>query len=164
MRIALGSDHRGAEAIRALVEHLRGRGHEALVLGPCTPDREVASCDYPDAAYAVAHAVADGDVERGILVCGSGIGVSIAANKVDGVRAALAFDVEAAEMTRRHNDANVLCISGDRATTDEVIAMADAFLAAPFEGGRHGRRVAKIAAIERGEDPAAQPARETPRC
>lgn len=158
MRIALGSDHHGTEAVRALVQHLRGRGHETSVLGPCPPGDPATSCDYPDAAYAVAHAVADGDADRGVLICGSGIGMAMAANKVRGIRAALTFDAGAAEMTRRHNDANVLCIAGDRAAPDEVAAMTDAFLATDFEGGRHARRVEKIAAIERGQDPATQDA------
>ncbi len=149
MKIALGSDHRGTDAVAALVDHLRAGGHEAVVLGPCAAD----SCDYPDAAYAVGQAVANGDADRGVLVCGSGIGVSIAANKVTGVRAAMVADTDAAGMTRRHNDANVLCMSGDRLSNADVLAIADVFIATGFEGGRHARRVDKIAAIERGEDP-----------
>ena len=112
------------------------------------------ACDYPDDAYLVARAVADGDADRGILSCGSGIGMSIAANKVNGVRAALVFDEVAAARSRRHNDANVLCLSPELTPVDQIRKIVDVWLAEPFEGGRHAKRVAKIAAIERGEDPA----------
>lgn len=150
MRIALGSDHRGAELIRGLVAHLEAAGHEPMPLGENSGE----PCDYPDGAYLVGRAVADGEADCGILACGSAVGVSIAANKVRGIRAALACDVRAAEFARRHNDANVLCISGDRKTLDEAKAMADVFLATEFEGGRHARRVEKMMAIEAGRDPA----------
>jgi len=149
MKIALGSDHRGNEVVARLVEHLNDRGHETDVLGPC----EASSCDYPDGAFAVASSVAQGEHDLGVLVCGSGIGVSMAANKVHGIRAALAMDAGAADMTRRHNDANVLCMSGDRVSADEACVIVDAFLAAEFEGGRHARRVEKIGVIEAGGDP-----------
>jgi ribose 5-phosphate isomerase B len=149
MKIALGSDHRGADAVRSLVEHLRDAGHDVMMLGPTTNE----SSDYPDGAFLVARAVSEGDAERGILVCGSGIGVSMAANKVPGVRAALVFDETAAKGTRQHNDANVLCLSGDRTERSAMPAIVDAFLATEFEGGRHARRVDKLGAIERGEDP-----------
>ncbi|MDY7108167.1 MAG: ribose 5-phosphate isomerase B [Planctomycetota bacterium] len=150
MKIALGSDHRGVDMVRSLVEHLRQAGHEPTVLG----DSSGEPCDYPDIAHLVARAVVDGEAAFGILVCGSGIGMSMAANKVPGVRAALAHDEFTAEMGRRHNDANVLCMSGDLSTIEQARAMTDAFLGATFEGGRHARRVNKLAAIERGEDPA----------
>jgi ribose 5-phosphate isomerase B len=150
MKIALGSDHRGVKAGRALREHLPKAGHEVVVLGPTSGD----SWDYPDVAWLVGRAVAGGDAQRGILICGSGIGASIAANKVEGVRAALAQDEAAAVMSREHNDANVLCLAGDRLSDEQVCAIADRWLAASFEGGRHERRVRKITAIERGEDPA----------
>lgn len=150
MKIALGSDHRGAEAVGALVEHLKEAGHEPAVFGLCTGE----PCDYPDNAYLVARAVVGGAADLGILVCGSGIGMSMAANKVPGIRAALAHDEFTAEMGRRHNDANVLCLSGDLSTIDQARAMTDAFLGATFEGGRHARRVNKMTAIERGENPA----------
>jgi ribose 5-phosphate isomerase B len=150
MRIALGSDHRGVEAARSLLPWLQSRGHEVAVFG----EVRNASVDYPDYAYRIAKAVSDGRADRGILVCGTGIGMSIAANKIDGIRAALAHDVITAEIARRHNDANVLCLSGDMMSRDEVPRVVDAFLQTAFEGGRHERRVRKIAAIERGEDPA----------
>jgi RpiB/LacA/LacB family sugar-phosphate isomerase len=150
MRIALGMDHRGVRAGRVLLEHLPRAGHEVVALGPTEGD----SWDYPDVAWLVGRAVADGEAERGILICGTGIGASIAANKVPGVRAALAHDEAAAEMSRRHNDANVLCLAGDELSDEQICAVTDRWLAGAFEGGRHERRVRKIAAIERGENPA----------
>lgn len=151
MKIALGSDHRGLEAVEPMRSALAAAGHVVEVLGVCDP----AGCDYPDIAYPVAHAVAAGEADYGVLVCGSGNGMAMAANKVAGVRAALGRDELAAAMSRRHNDANVLCLSSDAASPAELVAIVTAFLDAPFDGGRHARRVAKIAAIERGEDPRA---------
>ena len=150
MKIALGMDHRGVDVGRVLTVDLPGQGHEVQVLGPCDQD----TCDYPDVTWPVARAVAAGEVDRGILVCGTGIGASIAANKVPGVRAALVHDETTAELSRRHNDANVLCLAGD-ALTDEarILRIVNVWLATPFDGGRHARRVDKIAAIERGENP-----------
>lgn len=149
MRIAIGSDHRGIELVTRLEAWLAANGHDVLPLGVCTGD----SCDYPEPAWAVGQAVASGSADRGVLICGSGIGVSIAANKVHGVRAALVHDSEAATMTRRHNDANIVCLSADATSPPLAIAIIHAFLATDFEGGRHARRVAKIAAIEAGTDP-----------
>ncbi|MHC4809518.1 MAG: ribose 5-phosphate isomerase B [Planctomycetota bacterium] len=143
MRIAIGSDHRGVAVVDRLIERLEAQGHEVTD-----------SCDYPESAWSVARCVADGQADRGILVCGSGIGVSMAANKVAGVRAALVHDAAAAEMTRRHNDANVVCLSAERTDPDAAEAIVAAFLTAPFEGGRHARRVAMLAEIEAGRDPA----------
>jgi ribose 5-phosphate isomerase B len=153
MKIALGSDHRGADAVHRLADHLAAGGHDPVLMG--RNDGEPA--DYPDGAHLVARAVAAGEAEFGILICGSGVGMSIAANKVPGVLAALACDETAAEMARRHNNANVLCLSGDRLTAEQLRAFTDAFLAAPFEGGRHERRVKKMFAIEAGRDPASAP-------
>jgi RpiB/LacA/LacB family sugar-phosphate isomerase len=150
MKIALGSDHRGAAAIQALAAALRKAGHEVTVTFECNSQ----SCDYPDSAWRVARGVADGEYDRGILMCGSGIGVSIAANKVHGIRAALVSDELHARLSRSHNDSNVLCMGADTTSAKDVNNIALSWLAAPFEGGRHARRVAKIAAIERGEDPA----------
>ena len=149
MKIALGCDHRGAEAVTALSEHLQASGHEPALLG----QNEAGPCDYPDSAYLVATAVRTGQADCGILVCGSGVGMSMSANKVPGIRAALAYDEFVAEISRRHNDANVLCMSGDLCTVDQICAITDAFLSGAFEGGRHERRVKKMSAIERGEDP-----------
>lgn len=144
MKIALASDHRGEKAVEVIAAHLDGLGHEPLILADCHGE----SCDYPDQALPVAKAVRSGEARFGILVCGSGIGISIAANKVPGIRAALVHEPEAAEMSRRHNDANVLCLAGDRLAPNELEAVVDAFLEARFEGGRHQRRVDKIEAIE----------------
>lgn len=149
MKIALGMDHRGVELGKALLEHLPTLGHEAVVLGPC----DDASCDYPDVVWPVAQAIANGEADRGILVCGTGIGASIAANKVPGIRAALVGDEETAELSRRHNDANVLCLAGNSASRDHAFRIVSVWLASPFDGGRHERRIRKIEAIERGENP-----------
>ena len=144
MNIALGSDHRGYPHKQQLIAALTEAGHAAEDCGCHSTE----SADYPDAAFAVGERVADGRADLGILVCGSGIGVSIAANKVAGVRASLCADAEAAVMTRRHNDSNVLCMSGDRTDPDAAVAIAQAWLAASFDGDRHARRVEKITAYE----------------
>jgi len=149
MTIALGADHRGDAALKALAPQLRSAGHTVIILGDCHGQ----PCDYPDQAYDVAQAVSHGKAQRGILICGSGIGVSIAANKVDGIRAGLVFDEIAAAMSRSHNDCNVLCLSADTTPAKEILTIVDVWLKTPFEGGRHERRVKKIAAIERGKDP-----------
>ena len=150
MKIALGSDHRGDTAVQALVTTLQKMGHETVVLAECRGQ----TCDYPDNAYRVAKAVADGEFDRGILICGSGVGMSIAANKVPGVRAVLACDDLHARLGRSHNDANVLCMGADTTGAKDQGTIAQTFLTTEFEGGRHARRVAKMAVIERGEDPA----------
>jgi len=142
--IAFGSDHRGFPLKTTLIEYALDKGYEVKDFGPEGAD----SCDYVDFARAAAEAVAKGDSDYGVLVCGSGIGMSIAANKVPGVRAALVFDRHSAEMTRRHNDANVLCLSGDTIAPALAEDILDIFLATEFEGGRHGRRVGKIKDIE----------------
>jgi ribose 5-phosphate isomerase B len=140
MKIALGADHAGAEAKDRLVRLLSEAGHE---VEDCGADG-TSSVDYPDFAVAVARRVADGDVERGILVCGTGIGMSIAANKVAGVRAAKCNDPSEAQLSRAHNDANVLCL-GARVLDATVLAeVAQTFIDSPFEGGRHARRVDKM--------------------
>ncbi|MFO7653235.1 MAG: ribose 5-phosphate isomerase B [Candidatus Krumholzibacteriia bacterium] len=144
MKVVIGSDHRGYSHKERLRADLAAAGHEVDDCGCFDAD----AADYPDAAFAVGERVAGGRAERGILVCGSGIGVSIAANKVAGVRAALCQDVETARMTRAHNDSNVLCLSGDRITPEDAGEIAAVWLATAFEGGRHGRRVEKIARYE----------------
>ena len=144
MKIALGSDHRGYKHKALLADSLRSGGMEAVDLGCHSED----SADYPDAALAVAELVGTGKVDAGILICGSGIGMSIAANKVKGVRASLCFTPDQARTTRQHNDSNVLCLSGDQIDPDTALVLCDAWLAADFEGGRHGRRVDKIIAYE----------------
>ncbi len=150
MNIAIGADHRGAPAIVSLAESLRQQGHNVQLLGECTGK----PCDYPDSAWLVGGAIARGEAEFGVLICGTGIGMCIAANKVPGVRAALVHDELTAEMCRTHNDANVLCISADLTGVRRIEAIVDLFLSTPFGGGRHARRVKKIAMIEQGADPA----------
>ena len=144
MKIAIGSDHRGFAHKEELRAMLGAAGHEVIDCG-CDSD---ASADYPDAALAVAGYVGEGAAALGVLICGSGIGMSIAANKVRGVRASLCCDLEAARTTREHNDSNVICLSGDRHTPAEAQELVAAWLAAEFEGGRHARRVDKITAYE----------------
>ncbi|HEV2766137.1 MAG TPA: ribose 5-phosphate isomerase B [Acidimicrobiales bacterium] len=144
MRIAIGSDHAGLPLKKELVEFLEEGGHQVDDLG--TTDSE--SVDYPDFGAAVGRAVSAGDSELGVCVCGTGIGISIAANKVDGVRAAVVHDVTSARLAKQHNDANVVCM-GARLVGPEVAREAlHAFLDAKWEAGRHGRRVEKITALE----------------
>lgn len=150
MKIALGSDHRGDHAAGMLAEYLNTAGYDAEILGERGPQ----SRDYPDSAWLVGRAVADGKAERGVLVCGSGNGVAIAANKIPGVRAGIACDTESAALTRQHNDANVLCIGSDRLNDEAIRTIVDAWLNAEFEGGRHARRVHKMHVIEQGRNPA----------
>jgi ribose 5-phosphate isomerase B len=149
MRIAVGSDHAGYELKRELAPTLEAGGHEVVDVG--TDSEE--SSDYPIYAAAAARLVAEGYADRAVLVCGSGVGVSIVANKVDGVRAVNAHDPDEAEMSRRHNDANVLALGGRRLERDEAEPIVERFLATDFEGGRHARRVGQIDALERGEGP-----------
>lgn len=149
MNIAIGADHRGIAAARALAETLRREGHNVHVDEGC----DGPACDYPERAFPVARLVASGQVDRGVLICGTGIGMSIAANKIKGVRAAVVHDELTAELSRSHNDANVVCVSADLLGQRLIEKIVDAFLKTPFEGGRHARRVRKISAIEQGDDP-----------
>ncbi len=144
MRIAIGSDHRGFEAKRRIVPLVRQLGHEVIDMGPEGNE----SVDYPDFAFRVAQAVHEGQVDRGILICGTGIGMCIAANKVPGVRAAPCHDSITAEMSRRHNNANVLCLSADLLGEELIDRMIRIWLETEFEGGRHARRVDKILRFE----------------
>jgi ribose 5-phosphate isomerase B len=149
MKIAVGSDHAGfslKEKVRPLLETA---GHEVVDVG--TDSEE--STDYPLYAAKAARMVSGGEAERAVLVCGSGVGVSIVANKVDGVRAVNAHDAEEAEMSRRHNDANVLALAGRRLENGDIEQIVERFLDTDFEGGRHERRVSQIAEVERGEQP-----------
>ncbi len=142
--IAVGSDHAGYALKVYLAGELRNLGHEVLDLGAHSTDR----VDYPDYGAAVGQAVAGGDVELGVCVCGSGIGIAIAANKVAGVRAATVHDATSARLARQHNDANVLCI-GERLTGPEVAAESlRAWLNAEFEGGRHADRIKKLSGMD----------------
>jgi ribose 5-phosphate isomerase B len=149
MRIAVGCDHAGFELKRQIEPLLAADGHEVVDVGTNSEE----STDYPIYAAAAARLVADGGAERAVLVCGSGVGVSIVANKVDGVRAVNAHDPDEAEMSRRHNNANVLALAGRKLDRDAAAPIIESFLATEFEGGRHERRVEEIAAVERGESP-----------
>ena len=144
MKIAVACDHGGLELKRALVRYLEEKGHEVVDFGTNSPE----SCDYPDYALPAAEAVAAGRCERGILVCGTGIGVSIVANKVPGIRCAHCHDTYSAKYTRLHNDANMLAF-GQRVIGEGLMEeIVDVFLSTDFEGGRHQRRLDKLAAIE----------------
>ena len=144
MKIAVASDHRGFTVKGMVLALLSELGHDGLDHGPDSND----SVDYPDFAAEVARAVADGTVERGILICGTGMGMCIVANKFAGVRAANCHDDLTAEMSRRHNDSNVLCLSADLLGDRLVNRMIEIWLETEFEGGRHARRVDKIAEHE----------------
>lgn len=146
MKIAIGSDHRGLAHKALLAERLGAAGHQVC---DCGGNGE-GPIDYPAPALEVGRRVRDGDAELGILICGSGIGVCIAANKVRGVRAALCFTPEQAAGTRRHNDANVLCLSGDGLAPEQAWPITQAFVAGAFDGGRHARRVQMITDFENG--------------
>ncbi len=149
MRIALSADHRGYTGTKQLQEKLSREGHEVQVLG----DISGPPADYPERAYLVGKAVASGQADVGILLCGTGIGMSIAANKVPGVRAAVAHDELTAQLSRSHNAANVLCMSADLLGQRLIEKITEIWLKTEFEGGRHMRRIHKIEAIERGKDP-----------
>ena len=141
---AIGSDHGGYALKQEIMKHLTERGIEYRDYGTFSTD----SCDYPDYGEAVGRAVASGECERGIVVCGTCIGISIAANKVHGVRCALCGDCFSAQMAREHNDANVLALGARVLGPGLALKIVDTFLDAEFQGGRHARRVAKIMALE----------------
>lgn len=144
MIIGLGSDHGGFELKEQIKAHLKQKQVETEDFGTY----EITSCDYPDVGRQVAESVAQGRMTRGILVCGTGIGMSIVANKVKGIRAALCHDEFSARMSREHNNANILCL-GQRVTgCGLALSIVDAWLEGTFEGGRHQARVDKITAIE----------------
>ena len=142
--IAIGSDHGGYALKQEILRHLEAAGYAYKDFGTYTEE----SCDYPEYGEAVARAVASGEYARGILICGTGIGISISANKVRGIRAAVCTDCYSAEMTRRHNDANILALGGRVVGAGLALKIVDTFLTTEFEGGRHARRVAKIHQIE----------------
>ncbi len=149
MRIAVGSDHAGYALKAKVAPLLKAAGHDVVDVGTDSDE----SADYPRYAARAAAMVADGEAERAVVVCGSGVGVSMVANKVSGVRAVNAHDAEEAEMSRRHNDANVLALGGRRLEGEVAAEIVEAFLATEFEGGRHARRVEQIASVERGDAP-----------
>lgn len=144
MKIAIGSDHRGYEIKQHIIGQLRALGHEVFDLGP---DSE-SSVDYPDFAFQVGEFITSGQAERGVLICGTSIGMCIAANKVPGIRAAPCYDTVTAEVSRRHNDANVICLSADLLGEEIMERMIRIWIDTPFEGGRHARRVEKIQRYE----------------
>lgn len=148
MRIAIGTDHRGFSIRSKVVELLQRLGHEVEDVGAFSPE----AVDYPDIAAEVAGRVSQGHCERGILVCGTGLGMCIAANKFHGVRATPCHDDLTAELSRRHNDSNILCLSADLLGERLIDRMIELWLNTPFEGGRHARRVEKILDIERRVD------------
>ncbi|MFN9455865.1 MAG: ribose 5-phosphate isomerase B [Acidobacteriota bacterium] len=148
MKIAIGSDHAGFELKEQLRETLRAAGYEVADLGTASTE----STDYPDYAAAVARAVRDGQADKGILVCSSGVGMSIAANKIKGIRAALGTNPEEVSFVRRHNDANVLAIGAKYTGAALAGELVNHFLTTEFEGGRHQRRLDKIKVLEQTEE------------
>ena len=142
--IAIGSDHGGFALKQEIMKHLEERKLEYIDFGTYSSD----SCDYPQYGAAVGRAVASGSCERGILICGTGIGISISANKIHGVRAALCGDCFSAEMTRRHNDANIVALGARVVGPGLALKIVDTFLDTPFEGGRHARRIEQMMALE----------------
>ncbi|MCI5615507.1 MAG: ribose 5-phosphate isomerase B [Clostridia bacterium] len=145
MKITMGADHGGFSLKETIKQHLEEQGHEVLDLGTY----DTASCHYPVYAEKVARAVAAGQAERGILVCGTGIGMSIAANKIPGIRAAAVSDCFTAQATREHNDANILCLGERTVGPGLAMRIVDTYLAAQFQGGRHQTRLDMIAALEK---------------
>ena len=140
MKISIASDHAGFEQKQELRDYLTGKGHEVVDRGPDSDDR----VDYPDFAALVAHDVADGNADYGVLVCGTGIGMALAADKIVGCRAANIINVQFAELCRQHNDANIITLSGRFVELDVNKQIVDTFLTTKFEGGRHAMRVKKI--------------------
>jgi len=144
VRIALGCDHRGLKLKQAIMKFLAGSGHDYDDFGCYSSD----PVDYPDIAKRVGEAVVSGGFDQGILICGSGIGMSIAANKIRGIRAALCCNVFSAERARRHNDANILCLGEDTIEQASTLDIVEIYLSTTFEGGRHLRRLEKIRSLE----------------
>ena len=148
MKIAIGSDHAGFNAKSELYDYIVSLGHEVNDLGTYSTE----SCDYPDYAVKVAKGVAEGKFDYGVLICSTGIGISIAANKVKGIRCGLCTDLFTAEMTRRHNNANILAMGASVTPVEKMKEMLSVFASTGFDGGeRHSRRVNKISLIEEGK-------------
>ena len=145
MKIAFGCDHGGFPAKNDVFEYLISQGHEIIDAGTFSDE----SCDYPDFAIKVCKSVLDGSADKGILICGTGIGMSIAANKVNGIRCAHVTDEFSAEMTRRHNDTNVIALGARITSVELIIKFIDIFLNTSFDGGRHENRVNKVMEIEK---------------
>jgi RpiB/LacA/LacB family sugar-phosphate isomerase len=145
MKIAIGADHAGFALKDQVRDALRQAGHEVVDVGTNSAE----STDYPDYAGAVAYEVVSGAADRGILVCSTGVGMSIAANKVSGIRAAIAFNADEVRLTRAHNDANIITFGARYTDAQGANEMVRVFIETPFEGGRHSRRVGKIAQLEK---------------
>jgi len=145
VRVSVASDHAGLELKRLLIEHLAFLGHEVVDLGTHSPE----PVDYPDFGAAVGQSVTSGDTDLGVCVCGTGMGIAIAANKVHGVRAAAVHDVTSARLAREHNNANVICFGARLLGTEVATDALEMFLRSEFGGGRHLRRIEKIAALEK---------------
>ncbi len=148
MKVAIGCDHAGFEAKEVIKNYLCELGFTVEDFGTYSLD----SCDYPEFGYKVAKAVKDGVCEKGVVICSTGVGISISANKVKGIRCSLCTDVFTAEMTRRHNDSNVLAMGAKIVPIEEMKKIVKVYFSTQFEGGRHERRVSKISAIENGEE------------
>lgn len=144
MKIVIGCDHGGFEHKNAIVEHLKSKGHDVVDCGIY----ENKSVDYPDIAVKVCEQITSGNCERGILVCGTGIGMSLAANKVNGIRAAACSEHFSAKYTRLHNDSNIICLGGRVIGIGTALELVDLFIETEFEGGRHQTRVGKIMSLE----------------
>lgn len=145
MKVAIGADHAGFAAKEELKALIRALGHAVEDKGTSSD----ASTDYPDYAAQVARSVTKGEAERGVLICGTGIGMCIAANKIDGARAALVHDESTAELSRRHNDANIFCAGARVLPLPRIAEILKVWLSTPFEGGRHQRRIDKISGLEK---------------
>jgi ribose 5-phosphate isomerase B len=156
MKIALSCDHRGTDLFQHVIDAIHDAGHDLCVVPSCTGE----PCDYPDMAWSACRAIIEGAADRAILICGSGIGMSMSANKIPGIRAALVHDDITAEMSRRHNDSNVLCLSGDLLGWKLVDKIVHIWLQTEFEGGRHSRRINKLTLIEKGINPTCSVNRE----
>jgi ribose 5-phosphate isomerase B len=144
MKVAIASDHRGFHLKEKVISLLKSKGHEVIDDGPASEN----SVDYPDFAALVARKVSNKEVDRGILICGTGIGMAIAANKFPGVRAAACADEVTAELSRRHNDLNILCLSGDLISSRVCERLVEIWMDTEFEGGRHARRIDRISELE----------------
>ncbi len=149
MNIAIGADHRGSDIAAQIAKRLEAKGHTVAIHIPDAGK----TCDYPEPALQVASAIVNGEAWRGILLCGTGIGMCIAANKIKGIRAAVVHDELTAELSRSHNNANVLCLSADLLGQRLIEKIVETWLHREFEAGRHERRINKIHAIEDGKDP-----------
>lgn len=150
MKIAIGADHRGAEAAGKIADRLKKQGHDIVATHmPASGE----ACDYPEPAYVVGQLVAKHEAETAVLICGTGVGMCMAVNKIPGIRAANVHDEITAEISRSSNDANVICLSADLLGLRLMEQVIDHWLKTPFAGGRHERRLAKIVAMEQGKDP-----------